>query len=39
MVVNHFSVSTIKVYLAAIKRLQAFHGLSPEQLTHGQLVA
>jgi len=39
MVVNHFSVSTIKGYMAAIKRLQAFHGLPPEQLTEDQLVA
>ena len=39
MVVNHFSVSTIKGYMAAIKRLQAFHGFPPEQLTEDQLVA
>jgi len=39
MVVNHFSVSTIKGYMAAIRRLHAFHGLPPEQLTEDQLVA
>lgn len=39
MVVNHFSVSTIKGYMAAIKRLQTFHGLPPEQLLEDQLVA
>lgn len=39
MVVNHFSVSTIKGYMAAIKRLQAFHGLPPQQLTEDHLVA
>ena len=39
MVVNHFSVSTIKSYMAAIKRLQAFHGLPPQQLTEDHLVA
>lgn len=39
MVVHHFSVSTIKGYMAAIKRLQAYHGLAPEQLKEDQLVA
>jgi site-specific recombinase XerD len=39
MVVNHFSVSTIKGYMAAIIRMQAFHGLPPEQLTEAQLVS
>jgi site-specific recombinase XerD len=39
MVVNHFSVSTIKGYMAAIKRLHAFYNLPPEQLTEHQLVA
>lgn len=39
MVVNHFSVSTIKGYMAAIKRLQAFHNLPIGRLTEDQLVA
>ena len=39
MVVNHFSVSTIKSYMAAIKRLHAFYELPPEQLREDQLVA
>lgn len=39
MVVNHFSVSTINGYMSAIKRLQAFHGLPPQQLTEDHLVA
>jgi integrase/recombinase XerD len=39
MVVNHFSVSTIKGYMAAIKRLQAFYSLPLEQLAEDQLVA
>jgi site-specific recombinase XerD len=38
MVVNHFSVSTIKGYTSAIYRLQAFHGLAPEKLTEDDLV-
>jgi len=39
MVVNHFSVSTIKGYLAAIKRLHAFYNVPMEQLAEHQLVA
>jgi len=39
MVINHFSVSTIKGYMAAIKRLQLFHDLPMEKLTEDQLVA
>jgi site-specific recombinase XerD len=39
MVVNHFSVNTIKGYMAAIKRLHSFYSLPPEQLTEDQLVA
>lgn len=38
MVVNHFSISTIRGYIAAIIRLYKFYGLLPEQLTEGQLV-
>jgi integrase/recombinase XerD len=39
MVVNHFSVSTIKGYMAAIKRLHAFYNVPMEQLAEHQLVA
>lgn len=39
MVVNHFSISTIKSYTSAIKRLYAFYKLPPEQLAEDQLVA
>jgi len=39
MVVNHFSVNTIKGYMAAIKRLHAFYSLAPEQITDDQLIA
>ena len=39
MVVNHFSIRTIRAYIAAIKRLQTFHGLPPEQLSESQLIA
>jgi len=40
MVVNHFTVSTIKAYMSAIKRLKLFHEPDPlETLTEDQLVA
>lgn len=39
MVVNHFSESTIKGYMAAIKRLHVFYGLPAEELDETQLVA
>jgi integrase/recombinase XerD len=39
MVVNNFSLSTIKGYTAAIKRLHNFHQLPTEQITEDQLVA
>jgi integrase/recombinase XerD len=39
MVVNHFSIRTIRAYTAAIKRLQAFYGLPPQQVTEDQLIA
>jgi len=38
MVVNHFSISTINGYTAAIKRLQSFYGIPLEQITEDQLV-
>ena len=39
MVANNFSVSSIKGYMAAIKRLHVYYGLPLEQLTEHQLVA
>jgi site-specific recombinase XerD len=40
MVVNHFSTSTIKAYMAAIKRLQRFYQTIPlQKLIEDQLVA
>lgn len=39
MVVNNFSVSTIKGYTAAIKRLHNFHQLPTEQITEEQLIS
>ncbi len=38
MVVNHFSISTISGYMAALKRLYAFYNLPPEKLSEDQLV-
>lgn len=39
MVVNHFSISTIKGYLAAIKRLYGYFNLSLNDLVDDQLVS
>jgi integrase/recombinase XerD len=39
MVVNHFSGSTIKSYLAHIKRLYRYYNLPLSELSDGQLIA